>query len=215
MKKLLLVVLAMFVVFVNNDARKFHKLSEVPWGKAPWEMDWDLSFEGVEFCEYNAFVDSMQAKGYVLKEKERRYSIFTGTYDGKYKDVSLIVYEKSGRAYLSEIYFKANRTWEEAKSLYDELKNDLIFDDGEEMPHTSDENLNIHHVRQGKNYFKKLYKQFRRENVAYETIVVAPEGLVTLNIIPQIVNPISKWFWKKGKYQVHLIYRDNILEDEI
>jgi hypothetical protein len=208
----------------NGVQRKYHTLSEVPWGKAPWEMEWKLKFEGVEFlCPLNDFVDSLIARGYELRDKDKRYAILAGTYDGKYIDSRVIAYNKmsrpsagvTDRAYLTEVYPKAVDTWDEAKQMYETFKQEIGFDGVEMVPMAAIENTNISHVKEGKNYYKNLHKQFKNENAIYETYFSVPEGFMSVEIIPWIMNPKGKWVWEHGKYQIKVTFRNHVPEDSL
>lgn len=218
MKKLIFIISTLVILcgFMLPNGRRYHSISEAPWGTAPWDMGWNMSFEGVEFCKHEDFLDSMVNKGYEIRENEKRYAILSGTFNGRYKDSKVVVYNKYGQAYLAEVYPKANRTWGEAKALYEELKQEFIINGDETLGYDTDENLNINHVREGKNYYAKIHRQFRRENAAYETIISVPgQGLIFLSIIPDIANPCGRWFWNKGKFQVRMRFRDDLDQETI
>ena len=209
----LMIVLSFMAICVSGQ--KYHTIDEVPWGSSPYEMNWNLKFEGVEFGPWDAFLDSMVVKNYSMISKEDRYAFLEGTFADKYQDSKLVVYKKYGKAYLTEVYPKASATWEDAKALYEELRKEIMTDGDRTVPSVVDENLNIHHVKQGRNYFKKVHKQFKRGNAAYVTTIPLIEGYIEIEITSNIVNPISRWFWKKGKFQVKVLYRNNLSEEVI
>lgn len=213
-KKISVILMIMFG-FILAFGQKYHSIDEVPWGSSPYEMNWNLKFDGVEFCPWEDFLDSMTAKDYSIISKEDRYAILEGTFSDKYPDTKVVVYKKYGKAYLTEVYLKANATWADAKSLYEELRNEIITDGDRVVPFVADENLNIHHVKEGRNYYKKIHKQFKRGNAAYVTTVPLVEGYIEIEITSNIVNPIARWFWKKGKFQIKVLYRNNLSEEAI
>ena len=208
--------MAALAIMFAGQARKYHRIDEVPWGKAPFDMGWNLSFEGLELGgDSGVFIDSLETRGYEMIGEIERRAILKGTYAGMFPDSRLVVHSRDGKAFLVEVYPKAERTWEGALAAYAAVKREITVDEGETVPHFSDENLNVRHVREGRRYMRRIHRQFRDGNAVYETVVPVAEGTVTLGLTPVIANPAGRWFWNRGRFQPRVLYRTTLPSDVV
>ena len=204
------------VIDTTETGRKYHSYSDAPWGTAPWDMGWAFVFEGAEMLVPLAeFTDSLEARGYKVTHDGGRFRILTGDYLGVYKDARIVAYAKGGKAYLVEVYPKATDSWEEAVRIYRDIRDYVSANGDETLPMDVDENLNISHVKEGPRYTDHIRREMRLGNVAYETVMTSPEGTLILGIGPDIANPMTRWAWKRGKFQVRLEIRNHVPEDTV
>jgi hypothetical protein len=209
------------VTDTTSITEKAHSWNEVPRDTSPWAHavgnDWHVLFEGTPLGQpYGSFIDELvSSHGYELLWKTERQAVLRGTWKG-FPGTKVVVHNRGGVCYMVEAYPKATLTIADALNQYAPLRDSLAAYSAID-PMTL-EAYTVHRLEKGSPEAyedKELSGDLDYGDDSWMTMYMLPEGHLKLEILGRngIGNAYARY--RKGRFQVHAIYRDNHSSDKV